>query len=167
MYPILWLFSVLVFRGMTVPKSSEPQQSWPDYTPVSPSIWDTEPSHSWATSTGSPATPTTVRYHFLLACLIQMDTSISACLQSILGSARSPWSFSRSIWSTGNDSTLHSFSPPTSSTLPDLGSHTAPPTPAPNNIGRTYNPWNMGWSPSLNRWNSEPWPNNPDNNNGI
>ncbi len=74
MYPILWLFSVLVFRGMTVPKSSEPQQSWPDYTPVSPSIWDTEPSHSWATSTGSPATPTTVRYHFLVTCLIQMDT---------------------------------------------------------------------------------------------
>lgn len=76
MYPILWLFSVLVFRGMTVPKSSEPQQSWPDYTPVSPSIWDTEPSHSWATSTGSPATPTTVRYHFLVTCLIQIDTSL-------------------------------------------------------------------------------------------
>lgn len=74
MYPILWLFSVLVFRGMTVPKSSEPQQSWPDYTPVSPSIWDTEPNHSWAASTGSPATPTTVRYHFLITCLIQMDT---------------------------------------------------------------------------------------------
>uniref|UniRef100_A0A672RR81 Transmembrane protein 131 n=1 Tax=Sinocyclocheilus grahami TaxID=75366 RepID=A0A672RR81_SINGR len=131
-----------VFRGMTVPKSSEPQQSWPDYTPVSPSIWDTEPSNSWATSTGSPATPTT----------------------SILGSAHSPWSFSRSIWSTGNDSTLHSFNPPTSSAVPDLGSHTAPPTPAPNDIGRTYNPWSMGWSPSLNRWNSEPWPNSPDNN---
>uniref|UniRef100_A0A9J7YFU2 Transmembrane protein 131 n=1 Tax=Cyprinus carpio carpio TaxID=630221 RepID=A0A9J7YFU2_CYPCA len=131
-----------VFRGMTVPKSSEPQQSWPDYTPVSPSIWDTEPSNSWATSTGSPATPTT----------------------SILGSAHSPWSFSRSIWSTGNDSTLHSFNPPTSSAVPDLVSHTAPPTPAPNDIGRTYNPWNMGWSPSLSRWNSEPWPNSPDNN---
>uniref|UniRef100_A0A8C1ZB82 Transmembrane protein 131 n=1 Tax=Cyprinus carpio TaxID=7962 RepID=A0A8C1ZB82_CYPCA len=128
--------------GMTVPKSSEPQQSWPDYTPVSPSIWDTEPSNSWATSTGSPATPTT----------------------SILGSAHSPWSFSRSIWSTGNDSTLHSFNPPTSSAVPDLVSHTAPPTPAPNDIGRTYNPWNMGWSPSLSRWNSEPWPNSPDNN---
>uniref|UniRef100_A0A671R845 Transmembrane protein 131-like n=1 Tax=Sinocyclocheilus anshuiensis TaxID=1608454 RepID=A0A671R845_9TELE len=108
----------------------------------SPSIWDTEPSNSWATSTGSPATPTT----------------------SILGSAHSPWSFSRSIWSTGNDSTLHSFNPPTSSAVPDLGSHTAPPTPAPNDIGRTYNPWSMGWSPSLNRWNSEPWPNSPDNN---
>uniref|UniRef100_A0A671TB38 Transmembrane protein 131-like n=1 Tax=Sinocyclocheilus anshuiensis TaxID=1608454 RepID=A0A671TB38_9TELE len=93
--------------------------------------------------------------------------SLSACLQSILGSAHSPWSFSRSIWSTGNDSTLHSFSPPTSSALPDLVSHTAPPTPAPNDIGRTYNPWSMGWSPSLNRWNSEPWPNSPDNNNGI
>uniref|UniRef100_A0A673HIE4 Uncharacterized protein n=1 Tax=Sinocyclocheilus rhinocerous TaxID=307959 RepID=A0A673HIE4_9TELE len=131
--------------GMTVPKSSEPQQIWPDYTPMSPSIWDTEPNNSWATSTGSPATPTT----------------------SILGSAHSPWSFSRSIWSTGNDSTLHSFSPPTSSALPDLVSHTAPPTPAPNDIGRTYNPWSMGWSPSLNRWNSEPWPNSPDNNNGI
>ncbi|XP_016134997.1 transmembrane protein 131-like isoform X2 [Sinocyclocheilus grahami] len=65
-----------VFRGMTVPKSSEPQQIWPDYTPMSPSIWDTEPNNSWATSTGSPATPTTVRYHFLvtLSCLIQMDT---------------------------------------------------------------------------------------------
>uniref|UniRef100_A0A671R883 Transmembrane protein 131-like n=1 Tax=Sinocyclocheilus anshuiensis TaxID=1608454 RepID=A0A671R883_9TELE len=83
---------------------------------------------------------------------------------SILGSAHSPWSFSRSIWSTGNDSTLHSFNPPTSSAVPDLGSHTAPPTPAPNDIGRTYNPWSMGWSPSLNRWNSEPWPNSPDNN---
>uniref|UniRef100_A0A8C2IF43 Transmembrane protein 131 n=1 Tax=Cyprinus carpio TaxID=7962 RepID=A0A8C2IF43_CYPCA len=134
-----------VFRGMTVPKSSEPQQSWPDYTPMSPSIWDTEPNNSWAASTGSPATPTT----------------------SILGSAHSPWSFSRSIWSTGNDSTLHSFSPPTSSALPELVSHTAPPTPAPNDIGRTYNPWSMGWSPSLSRWNSEPWPNSPDNNNGI
>lgn len=74
MYPILWLFSVLVFRGMTVPKSSEPQQSWPDYTPVSPSIWDTEPNNSWAASTGSPATPTTVRYRFLVTCLILMDT---------------------------------------------------------------------------------------------
>uniref|UniRef100_A0A9J8CMX0 Transmembrane protein 131 n=1 Tax=Cyprinus carpio carpio TaxID=630221 RepID=A0A9J8CMX0_CYPCA len=83
---------------------------------------------------------------------------------SILGSAHSPWSFSRSIWSTGNDSTLHSFNPPTSSAVPDLVSHTAPPTPAPNDIGRTYNPWNMGWSPSLSRWNSEPWPNSPDNN---
>ncbi|XP_051567447.1 transmembrane protein 131-like isoform X2 [Myxocyprinus asiaticus] len=134
-----------VFRGMTVPKSSEPQQSWPDYTPVFPSIWDTEPSNSWATSTGSPATPTT----------------------SILGNARSPWSFSSSIWSTGSDSTLHPFNPPTSSTLTDLVSHTAPPTPAPNDMGRTYNPWSMGWSPSLNRWNSEPWPNSPDNNNGI
>ncbi|KAL0191092.1 hypothetical protein M9458_013790, partial [Cirrhinus mrigala] len=72
-----------------------------------------------------------------------------------------------SIWSTGNDSTLHSFSPPTSSAIPDLVSHTAPPTPAPNDIGRTYNPWSMPWSPTLNRWNSEPWPNSPDNNNGI
>ncbi|XP_052415123.1 transmembrane protein 131 isoform X2 [Carassius gibelio] len=134
-----------VFRGMTVPKSSEPQQSWPDYTPMSPTIWDTEPNNSWATSTGSPATPTT----------------------SILGSAHSPWSFSRSIWSTGNDSTLHSFSPPTSSALPNLVSHTAPPTPPPSDIGRTYNPWSMGWSPSLSRLNSEPWPNSPDNNNGI
>ncbi|XP_005166018.2 transmembrane protein 131 isoform X1 [Danio rerio] len=134
-----------VFRGMTVPKSSESQQSWPEYTPVSPSIWDTETDNSWTTITGSPATPTT----------------------SILGSARSPWSFSSSIWSTGNDSTLHSFSPPATSTLPDLVSHTAPPTPAPNDMGRTYNPWSMGWSPSLNRWNSEPWPNSPDNNNGI
>ncbi|XP_059427078.1 transmembrane protein 131-like isoform X2 [Carassius carassius] len=134
-----------VFRGMTVPKSSEPQQSWPDYTPMSPTIWDTEPNNSWATSTGSPATPTT----------------------SILGSAHSPWSFSRSIWSTGSDSTLHSFSPPTSSALPNLVSHTAPPTPPPSDIGRTYNPWSMGWSPSLSRLNSEPWPNSPDNNNGI
>ncbi|XP_051563177.1 transmembrane protein 131-like isoform X3 [Myxocyprinus asiaticus] len=131
-----------VFRGMTVPKCSEPQQSWSDYTPVSPSIWDTEPSNSWASSTGSPATPTT----------------------SILGNARSPWSFSSSIWSTGNDSTLHSFNPPTSSTLTNIVSHTAPPTPSPNDMGHSYNPWSMGWSPSLNRWNSEPWPNSPDNN---
>ncbi|KAI7807286.1 transmembrane protein 131 isoform X1 [Triplophysa rosa] len=134
-----------VCREMTVPNNSEPQQSWPEYTPPSPSIWDTEPSNSWATSAGSPSTPTT----------------------SILGNARSPWSFSSSIWSTGNDSTLNAFNPPGSSTLPDLVSHTAPPTPAPNDMGRTYNPWSMAWSPSLNRWNSEPWPNSSDNNNGT
>ncbi|KAI4891999.1 hypothetical protein NFI96_034213 [Prochilodus magdalenae] len=129
-----------VFSGMAVPKSSEPQSSWPEFPSV-PSIWESERSSPWPTSTGSPTTPTA----------------------SILGKSRNPWSpslpYSSSIWSTGADSTLHS------STLPDLVSHTAPPTPAPTDIGRTYNPWSM-WPSSLSRWNSEPWPNNPDSNNG-
>ncbi|TRY89294.1 hypothetical protein DNTS_003463 [Danionella cerebrum] len=132
-----------VFQGMAIPKPSEPQQIWPEYPPVSSSIWETESGNSWTTSTGCPSTSTT----------------------SILGSAHSPWSFTRSIWSTGTDSTLHSLSPPAASTLPDLVSHTAPTTAAPNDMGSTYNPWSMAWSPGLNRWNSEPWPNSPDNKN--
>uniref|UniRef100_A0AAR2JS89 Transmembrane protein 131 n=1 Tax=Pygocentrus nattereri TaxID=42514 RepID=A0AAR2JS89_PYGNA len=130
-----------VFSGMAaVPKSLESQSSWPEYSSMSSSIWDSERSSSWPTSTGSPTTPT-----------------------SILGKSRNPWSpslpFSSSIWSTGADSTLHS------STLTDLVSHTAPPTPAPTDIGRPYYPWSM-WPPQPSRWNSEPWPNNPDGNNG-
>uniref|UniRef100_A0A4W4G9K3 Transmembrane protein 131 n=1 Tax=Electrophorus electricus TaxID=8005 RepID=A0A4W4G9K3_ELEEL len=132
-----------VFSGMTVPKSgiSESPSGWPEYPSVPSSIWDSERSNPWPTSTSSPTTPTA----------------------SILGKSRNPWSpslpFSSSIWSTGGDSTLHSTN------LSDLVSHTAPPTPAPTDLGRTYNPWSM-WPPTLNRWNSEPWPNNPDNNNG-
>ncbi|KAL6458179.1 hypothetical protein MHYP_G00334090 [Metynnis hypsauchen] len=131
-----------VFSGMAaVPKSLEPQSSWPEYPSMSSSIWDSERSSAWPTSTGSPTTPTA----------------------SILGKSRNPWSpslpFSSSIWSTGADSTLHS------STLTDLVSHPAPPTPAPTDIGRTYYPWSM-WPPQTSRWNSEPWPNNPDGNNG-
>ncbi|XP_030646920.1 transmembrane protein 131 [Chanos chanos] len=133
-----------VFRGMT--KSSEEGQTWSEYTSVPSSIWDNEPNvSSWPTSTGSPTAPTA----------------------SILGTNRNPWSptlpFSNSIWSTDS---LHSFNPPTSSALPELVSHTVPPTPAPTEMGHTsYNPWNP-WTPTLNRWNSDPWPNNPDNNNG-
>uniref|UniRef100_A0A4W4G610 Transmembrane protein 131 n=1 Tax=Electrophorus electricus TaxID=8005 RepID=A0A4W4G610_ELEEL len=138
-----------VFSGMTVPKSgiSESPSGWPEYPSVPSSIWDSERSNPWPTSTSSPTTPTAL-------CLSP---------QSILGKSRNPWSpslpFSSSIWSTGGDSTLHSTN------LSDLVSHTAPPTPAPTDLGRTYNPWSM-WPPTLNRWNSEPWPNNPDNNNG-
>ncbi|XP_076871161.1 transmembrane protein 131 [Brachyhypopomus gauderio] len=134
-----------VFSGMTVPKSSgaEPQSGWPEYTSVSSSIWDSERSNPWPTSTSSPTTPTA----------------------SILGKSRNPWSpslpYSSSIWSTGADSTL-----PSTNLTDHLVSHTAPPTPAPtDHLSRTYNPWSM-WPPALNRWNSEPWPNNPDNSNG-
>ncbi|XP_012677251.2 transmembrane protein 131 [Clupea harengus] len=138
-----------VFTGIALPRSSEPQQSWPDYPPVSPSIWESDPVSPWPTSTttttGSSSAPTT----------------------SILGPSRNPWAttapFSNSIWSTSGDPTLHSFAPSTSSALPNLVSHAAPPTPAPTELSRTYNPWNM-WPPSLSRWNSDPWPSNPDNN---
>ncbi|XP_062853334.1 transmembrane protein 131 [Trichomycterus rosablanca] len=126
-----------VFSDITAPKNIE--STWPDYTvsssSVSSSIWDTERSNPWPTSSGSPTTPTS----------------------SILGSSRNPWSptpvhFSSSIWST----TLHS--PP----IPDMVSHTVPHTPASPEISHTYNPWS-GWPSSLSRnWNSEPWPNNPD-----
>uniref|UniRef100_A0A8B9JUU7 Transmembrane protein 131 n=1 Tax=Astyanax mexicanus TaxID=7994 RepID=A0A8B9JUU7_ASTMX len=92
-----------------------------------------------------------------------LNIYIFICSSSILGKSRNPWSpslpFSNSIWSTGTDSALHS------SPLTDLVSHTAPPTPAPTEIGRTYNPWSV-WPQSLSRWNSEPWPNNSDTNNG-
>ncbi|XP_017335327.1 transmembrane protein 131 isoform X1 [Ictalurus punctatus] len=129
-----------VFSDIAGPKNSEHQSTWPEYTHVPSSIWDTERSNPWPTSSGSPTTPTT----------------------TILGKSRNPWSpslsFSNSIWSTGPDSTLHS------SPITDLVSHTAPATPAPTDLGHTYNPWN-GWPPSLSRWNSDPWPSNPDSNN--
>lgn len=140
-----------VFCGMTFPMAAEPQQSWPEFSPVSSSIWDapsTDPLHSWP------------------------STSPTASTTSILGSTRSPWSsttpFSSSIWSTSGDSALHSFAPTTvSSTLPDLISSPAPapppPGPAPTEMTR-FNPWSM-WGPSLSRRGSEPWPNNSDNNN--
>ncbi|XP_068449011.1 transmembrane protein 131 isoform X2 [Clinocottus analis] len=144
-----------VFSGMNVPKSSEPQQSWPEFSSAS-SIWDTPTSdslHSWPSSPGSP-TPTT----------------------SLLGSGRNPWSattpFSSSIWSTGADSALHPFPPPAGSTaLPDLSgvpvpsSSPPPPPPAATELSRTYNPWNM-WRPTLSRRSSEPWPSSSDGDGG-
>uniref|UniRef100_A0A667ZTX3 Transmembrane protein 131 n=1 Tax=Myripristis murdjan TaxID=586833 RepID=A0A667ZTX3_9TELE len=138
-----------VFRGINFPKSSEPQQSWPEFNAVSPSIWDVPSSdslHSWPSSSGSPTAPT-----------------------SILGNSRSPWStttpFSSSIWSTSGDSALHSFPPSTNSTtLTDLVSSPAPPSPAPTELSRTYNPWSM-WRPTLSRRSAEPWPDSSDNGN--
>ncbi|KAK3575261.1 hypothetical protein QTP86_023458 [Hemibagrus guttatus] len=129
-----------VFSGIAGPKNSEHQSSWPEYTNVPSSIWDTERSNPWPSSSGSPTTPTA----------------------TILGKSLNPWSpslsLSNSIWSTGPDTTLHS------SQITDLVSHTAPATPAPTDLGQAYNPWN-GWPPSLSRWNSDPWPNNPDSGN--
>ncbi|KAF4079334.1 hypothetical protein AMELA_G00191600 [Ameiurus melas] len=129
-----------VFSGIAGPKNSEHQSTWPEYTHVPSSIWDNERSNPWPTCSGSPPTPTT----------------------TMLGKSRNPWSpslsFSNSIWSTSPDSTLHS------SPITDLVSHTAPTTPAPTDLGHTYNPWN-GWPSSLSRWNSDPWPSNPDSNN--
>uniref|UniRef100_A0A3P8ZSL1 Transmembrane protein 131 n=1 Tax=Esox lucius TaxID=8010 RepID=A0A3P8ZSL1_ESOLU len=133
--------------GGNFPKTSEPQPSWPEFSPVSPSIWDIPstsdplPLHSWPTSSGSATTPS-----------------------SILGSTRNPWSsttpFSNSIWSTSGDPTLHSFSPATTSTLSDLAGNTpavAPaPSLAPTELSHTYNYWSM-WRPTLSRRRSEPW----------
>lgn len=54
----------LVFSGMNLPKSSEPQQSWPEFTQVPSSIWDIPSSdslHSWPSSSSSPTAPTAVR----------------------------------------------------------------------------------------------------------
>ncbi|XP_048855047.1 transmembrane protein 131 isoform X1 [Brienomyrus brachyistius] len=142
-----------VFRGMTFPKSQEPQQNWGDFNSVQPSIWDTpstEPLHPWPISSGSPTAPTV----------------------SILGNPSSLWSpstlFSSPIWSTSGDGSLHSLAPVTSAPLSDLicgpdGScpTLAPPsTPAPE-IGRAYNPWSV-WGPTLNRRSSEPWPDPSD-----
>ncbi|XP_045079312.1 transmembrane protein 131 [Coregonus clupeaformis] len=149
-----------VFRGMSFPKTSEPQQSWPELSSVSSSIWDapstSNPLHSWLSSSSSPTVPTA----------------------SILGRSRNHWStttlpdlpsstpFGSSIWSTGG--ALHSFTPTTTSTLPDLPSSTpalglapAPPA-APNEM--TYNPWST-WRPTLSRRSSEPWPNQSDDTN--
>uniref|UniRef100_A0A6Q2WTT3 Transmembrane protein 131 n=1 Tax=Esox lucius TaxID=8010 RepID=A0A6Q2WTT3_ESOLU len=144
-----------VFSEMSFPKTSEPQPSWPEFSPVSPSIWDIPstsdplPLHSWPTSSGSATTPS-----------------------SILGSTRNPWSsttpFSNSIWSTSGDPTLHSFSPATTSTLSDLAGNTpavAPaPSLAPTELSHTYNYWSM-WRPTLSRRRSEPWPNQTGNTN--
>ncbi|KAK5870262.1 hypothetical protein PBY51_024914 [Eleginops maclovinus] len=136
-----------VFSGMNIPKTSEPQQTWPEFSSAS-SIWDvptSDPLHSWPSSSSSPTAPTA----------------------SLLGNARSLWSattpFSSSIWSTSADSALHPF-PPTSNstTLTDLVS---PPTPSPPaEMSRTYNPWSM-WRPTLSRRSSEPWPSSSDNGN--
>jgi hypothetical protein len=61
---------------------------------------------------------------------------------------------------------LHSFTPSTNpTTLSDLVSSPAPPSPAPAEMSRGfYNPWNM-WRPTLCRRSSEPWPNPSDNGN--
>uniref|UniRef100_A0A8C9YB76 Transmembrane protein 131 n=1 Tax=Sander lucioperca TaxID=283035 RepID=A0A8C9YB76_SANLU len=138
-----------VFSGMNLPKSSEPQQSWPEFTPA-PSIWDIPSSdslHSWPRSSSSPTAPTA----------------------SLLGNTRSPWSattpFGSSIWSTSADSALHPFPPTTNSTtLTDLVSSPAPSPPASTEMSRTYNPWSM-WRPTLSRRSSEPWPSSSDNGN--
>ncbi|XP_074524110.1 transmembrane protein 131 isoform X2 [Halichoeres trimaculatus] len=136
-----------VFSGM---KSSEPQQSWPEFTTVPSSIWDipsSDPLHSWPSSSSSPTAPTA----------------------SLLGNARNPWSattpFGSSIWSTSADSALHPFPPTTNSTtLTDLVSSPTPSPPATTEMSRTYNPWSM-WRPTLSRRSSEPWPSSSDNGN--
>ncbi|XP_019936678.1 transmembrane protein 131 isoform X2 [Paralichthys olivaceus] len=139
-----------VFSGMNLPKSSEPQQSWPEFTPVPSSIWDipsTDSLHSWPSSSSSPTAPTA----------------------SLLGNTRNPWStatpFGSSIWSTSADSALHPFTPTTNTTtLTDLVSSSAPSPPASTEMSRTYNPWSM-WRPTLSRRSSEPWPSSSDNGN--
>uniref|UniRef100_A0A3Q2C8P0 Uncharacterized protein n=1 Tax=Cyprinodon variegatus TaxID=28743 RepID=A0A3Q2C8P0_CYPVA len=90
------------------------------------------------------------------------------CAQSFLGNACNPWSattpFSSSIWSTSADSTLHPFSPSTSSAaLTNLVSSPTPSSPtASTEMSRTFNPWSA-WRPTLSRRSSEPWPSSPDN----
>ena len=67
-FSVDWLHSdcvcvSLVFSGMNLPKPSEPQQSWPEFTSAS-SIWDmtsSDPLHSWPSSSSSPTAPTAVR----------------------------------------------------------------------------------------------------------
>ncbi|KAM9358120.1 transmembrane protein 131 [Symphorus nematophorus] len=139
-----------VFSGMNLPKSPEPQQSWPEFTPVPSSIWDipsNDSLHSWPSSSSSPTAPTA----------------------SLLGNGRNPWStttpFGNSIWSTSADSALHPFPPTTNSTtLTDLVSSPTPSPPASTEMSRTYNPWSM-WRPTLSRRSSEPWPSSSDNGN--
>uniref|UniRef100_A0A3B5A957 Transmembrane protein 131 n=1 Tax=Stegastes partitus TaxID=144197 RepID=A0A3B5A957_9TELE len=134
-----------VFSGITLPKSPEPQQSWPEFTTVPSSIWDISSSdslHSWPSSSSSPTAPTA----------------------SLLGNTRNPWStttpFGSSIWSTD---TALPFAPTTNSTaLTDLVSSPAPSPPATTEMSRTYNPWSM-WRPTLSRRSSEPWPSSSDN----
>uniref|UniRef100_A0A3B5L6S7 Transmembrane protein 131 n=1 Tax=Xiphophorus couchianus TaxID=32473 RepID=A0A3B5L6S7_9TELE len=135
-----------VFSGMNLPKPSEPQPSWPEFTPA---IWDmpsSDPLHSWPSSSGSPTAPT-----------------------SFLGNTCSPWSattpFSNSIWSTGTDSTLHPYSPSTGSpALTTLVSGAAPSPTTPSEMSRTFNPWSA-WLPTLTRRSSEPWPGSSDTSN--
>lgn len=55
---------VVVFSGINLPKTLEPQQSWPEFNPVSSSIWDipsNDSLHSWPSSSSSPTAPTAVR----------------------------------------------------------------------------------------------------------
>ncbi|XP_071343226.1 transmembrane protein 131 isoform X3 [Trachinotus anak] len=139
-----------VFSVMNLPKSSEPQQNWPEFPTVPSSIWDipnSESLHSWPSSSSSPTAPTA----------------------SLLGNTRNPWStttpFGSSIWSTSADSALHPFAPTTNTTtLPDLVNSSTPSPPASTEMSRTYNPWSM-WRPTLSRRSSEPWPSSPDNGN--
>ncbi|XP_038159803.1 transmembrane protein 131 isoform X1 [Cyprinodon tularosa] len=138
-----------VFSVMNLSKPSEPQPSWPEFTPVSSTPWDipsSDPLHSWPSSSSPPTAPTA----------------------SFLGNACNPWSattpFSSSIWSTSADSTLHPFSPSTSSAaLTNLVSSPTPSSPtASTEMSRTFNPWSA-WRPTLSRRSSEPWPSSPDN----
>ncbi|XP_031678147.1 transmembrane protein 131 [Oncorhynchus kisutch] len=129
-----------VFRGMSFPKTSEPQQTLPELSSASSSLWDatSNPLHSW------------------------LSSSPTVAASSVLGSSRNPWStitpFGSSIWSTSGDTALHSFTPTTtSSTLPDLPSSIptlglAPPT-APTEMSRSYDLWR----PTLSRHGSESW----------
>ncbi|MEQ2291828.1 hypothetical protein AMECASPLE_016873 [Ameca splendens] len=139
-----------VFSGMNLPKPSEPQPSWPEFTTVSSTIWDiptSDPLHSWSSSSSSPTAPTA----------------------SFIGNAGNPWSattpFSSSIWSTSADSALHPFSPSTSSAaLTNLVSSPTQSSPTSTEMSRTFNPWST-WRPTLSRRSSEPWPSSSDNGN--
>ncbi|XP_054644536.1 transmembrane protein 131 isoform X2 [Dunckerocampus dactyliophorus] len=143
-------FNLTVFSGMNLQKPWEPQQSWPDFTAVPSSIWDTpsaDPLHSsWPSSSSSPTAPTS----------------------SLLGNGHNPWSatttFGSSIWSTTTESSLHPFPVAANSpTLNDLVSGSpAPSPPASGEMNGTYNPWSM-WRPTLSRRSSEPWPSSLEN----
>ncbi|XP_026160759.1 transmembrane protein 131 isoform X3 [Mastacembelus armatus] len=136
-----------VFSGMNVSKSSEPQQSWSEFTTGHSSTWDipsNDSLHSWASSSSSPSAPTA----------------------SLLGNTRNPWSattpFSSSIWSTSADSALHPFAPPSNTTtLTDLVNNPTVSAPGSTELSRTYNLWNM-WPTTLSRRSSEPWPSSSD-----
>lgn len=168
----------LVFSGMNLPKSSEPQQSWREFTPVPSSIWDIPSSdslHSWPSSSSSPTAPTAVRSLIWCWCSLQILFLFMILLwgffffQSLLGNTRSPWSattpFGSSIWSTSADSALHPFAPTTNATtLTDLVNNSTPSPPPSTEMSRTYNPWSM-WRPTLSRRSSEPWPSSSDNGN--
>lgn len=157
-------------------KSLEPQQSWPEFNPVSSSIWDipsNDSLHSWPSSSSSPTAPTAVRPSTCFSCPSYHKCSLTSFFfnfsQSLLGNSRNPWSatapFGSSIWSTGADSTLNPFPPTTSSTtLTDFVTSPAPSPPATTEMTRTYNPWSA-WRPTLSRRNAEPWPSSSDNGN--